>query len=338
MKYALILLLCCLLPACGQDATPVGKWSITAVAQPVVTEGSFAGNADMSGGATLDGKGFLLASNETRCAQIAVLTSNPWRLTAGAQIPLIPPQGEDECDFESVAVDASTQFYYVLGSHGVSKKKGHARPEQEALFRLPVDPATKLPAPVQATPSPSVSLRAWLQRVPGIGGFVGKPLQQNGLSLEGMACRLGNLFIGCRSPHLNGEIAILEVDAAVLFTQPTAAWPLPTIHWLPLGKGLGVRDLAPVQGGFLVLAGDSGVVTTPKFPVSENYSGDKEFSLLLWRPGHPESVTRLGLLPAVKASAEALIVVEETEKMITVMILHDGAYNGSPSLYKLTKP
>lgn len=338
MKYSLIPLLFCLLPACGQDATSPGKWSITPVAKPIVTEGSFAGNADMSGGATLDGTGFLMVSNETRCAQIARLTRDPWRLTVGAQIPLNPPQGGDECDFEAVAVDPTTQFYYVLGSHGVSKKKGHSRPEQEALFRLPVDPATKLPAPNQATPPPSVSLRAWLQQVPGIGDSVGKPLQLNGLSLEGLACRQGNLFIGCRSPHRNGEAAILEIAASVLFSHPPTAWPQPTIHWLPLGKGLGVRDLAPVQNGFLVLAGDSGVVTTPKYPVSENYTGDKEFSLFLWQPGQPEKVTRLGLLPGVKASAEALIVLDETPDIISILILHDGAYNGGPVLYSLSKP
>ena len=338
MKHSLLPLLFCLLPACGQDAPTPRKWGITAVAQPVVTEGSFAGNADMSGGATLDGGGLLVISNETRCAQIARLTKDPWRLTAGEQIPLNPPQGKDECDFESVAVDPSTQFYYVLGSHGVSKKKGNARPEQEALFRLPVDPATKLPAPIQSTPPPSVSLRTWLQRVPGIGESLGKPLQLNGLNLEGLACKHGNLFIGCRSPHRNGEIAILEVEAAVLFSQPTTAWPLPTIHWLPLGKGLGVRDLAPVQSGFLVLAGDSGAVTTPKFPVSENYTGDKEFSLFLWQPGQPESVTSIGKLPSVKASAEGLIVLEETPEIISILILHDGAYNGGPTLFSLNKP
>jgi len=338
MKYSLVPLLFCLLLACGQDATNAGKWSIAAVAKPVVTEGSFAGNADMSGGATLDGEGFLMVSNETRCAQISRLTRDPWRLTVGAQIPLNPPQGADECDFEAVAVDPTTQFYYVLGSHGVSKKKGHSRPEQEALFRLPVDPATKLPAPNQATPPPSVSLRDWLQRIPGIGDSVGKPLQHNGLSLEGLACRHGNLFIGCRSPHRNGEIAILEVDAAVLFSQPTAAWPLPTIHWLPLGKGLGVRDLAPVQNGFLVLAGDSGVVTTPKYPVAENYTGDKEFSLFLWQPGKPENLNRIGNLPTAKASAEGLIVLDETRDIISILILHDGAYNGGPVLYSLSKP
>jgi len=122
MKYSLVPLLFCLLLACGQDATNAGKWSIAAVAKPVVTEGSFAGNADMSGGATLDGEGFLMVSNETRCAQISRLTRDPWRLTVGAQIPLNPPQGADECDFEAVAVDPTTQFYYVLGSHGVSKR------------------------------------------------------------------------------------------------------------------------------------------------------------------------------------------------------------------------
>ena len=338
MLRSLIIFLVIQLAACAQEGKTEKAWAITSVASPIVTEGVFAGNADMSGIASLDGMGCLLVSNETRGAQIGMLTSNPWRLKAGPLIPLIPPRGEEECDFESVAVDASTQFYYVLGSHGVSKKKGHPRPEQEALFRLPVEATTKLPSPVQVVPPSSVSLRDWLRRVPGIGESVGQPLQANGLSMEGLACREGKLFLGCRSPHREGKAAILEVEAAVLFSQAAESWPLPTVHWVPLGQGLGVRDLARVKGGFLILAGDAGVVPTPKFPNPVNYHGDRNFTLFLWKPEAPETVTRIGNLPEVKASAEGLLVLEETDASIKVLILHDGAYNGAPALFLLTKP
>ena len=98
------LLLCFLLPACAQEVPPAKLWGLAAVEAPIVTEGRFAIGAEMSGGATLDGAGCLLVSNETRCAQIGTLTRNPWRLAAGTEIPLIPPQGEAECDFEAVAV------------------------------------------------------------------------------------------------------------------------------------------------------------------------------------------------------------------------------------------
>jgi hypothetical protein len=163
-------------------------------------------------------------------------------------------------------------------------------------------------------------------------------LQKNGLSIEGLASRSGNLFIGLRSPHQNGSAAILEVDASALFQQAPETWPLPTVHWVPLGKGLGVRDLASVQGGFIILAGDAGVVSSPKFPIPENYSGDHAFSLFSWQPGTPETLVRIGNLPLVKASAEALLVLDETPTSISIMVLHDGAYNGGPTLFTLTKP
>ncbi len=336
-RFFLLFSLCSLSSVCvGQDARP---WGISSEEIPVVTEGTFAVGTELSGIASLDGVGCLVVSNETRCAEIGYLKSTPWRFTAGPEIPLQPPAGgPDECDFEAVAADPASATFYVLGSHAVAKKKGKPRVEQQVLFRLPVDAATKLPDPAKGREYQGISLTTWLLRVPEIAPYFGKPLQQNGLNLEGLGCRQGNLFIGCRAPHLQGRTPVLEVSANALFTLPPAQWPAPKVHLLALGKGCGVRDLAATKDGFLILAGEAGSEANETFLRTENYAEDANFTLYFWNPSDPRPPARVGNLPIVLGKAEGLLVYEETEQLLTVIVLYDGSYNGMPRVFKLSKP
>ena len=291
-------------PLVAQEAP---SWGISAEEIPIVTEGTFAVGTELSGIASLDGARCVVVSNETRCAEIGYLKSNPWRFTAGPEIPLNAPGGPDECDFEAVAVDPVEGNFYVLGSHAVAKKKGKPRPEQQHLFRLPIDPATKLPDP-KGTKAQSVSLSAWLVKVPELAPYFGKPLQQNGLNLEGLAVRDGQMFIGFRAPHLQGRTPVLEVAAKTLFTTPPDQWPAPKVHLLPLGNGQGVRDMTVVKDGILILAGESGSEPSETFPKAENYGEDNDFTLFHWIPTSGQPPVRIGHLPIVKGKAEGLLV------------------------------
>jgi hypothetical protein len=324
-------------PVCsGQEIQP---WGISSEEIPVVTEGTFAVGTELSGIASLDGVGCLVVSNETRCAEIGYLKSTPWRFTAGPEIPLVPPAGgPEECDFEAVAADPVSATFYVLGSHAVAKKKGKPRVEQQVLFRLPADATTKLPDPAKGPEYQGISLTPWLLRVPEIAQYFGKPLQQNGLNLEGLGYRNGNLFIGCRAPHLQGRTPVLEIAANDLFTRPPGQWPAPKVHLLPLGQGCGVRDLAPVKDGFLILVGESGSEASEAYPRTENYLKDENFTLYFWNPSDTRPPARVGNLPIVLGKAESLLVYEETDQMITVIVLYDGSYNGMPRVFKLSKP
>ena len=313
-------------------------WGISADDIPVVTKGVFAEGVELSGWASLDGRGCLLVSNETRCVEIGYLSASPWSLTAGPEIPLNPPGGPDECDFEAVAADPVTGNFYVLGSHAVAKKKGKPRLEQQCLFRLPTDPKTKLPDAAKASEFKSVSLTPWLARVPEIAASIGQPLQRNGLNLEGLACREGILFIGCRAPHVAGRTPVLEVAADTLYSLAVEKWPAPKVHWLALGKGIGVRDLTATKEGILILAGEAGSVPSETFLRSDNYTTDDNFTLYFWRPQDVSPPVRVGNLPIVKGKAEGILVHEETDSTITIVVLYDGSYNGMPRVFKLNKP
>lgn len=322
--------------AIAAQETPA--WTIAASPVPIVTEGIFAVGTEMSGIDSLDGAGCLMVSNETRCAQIGMLTKNPWNLRAGKEIPLIPKQGTDECDFEAVAASQEESCFFVLGSHGVAKKRGKPRPEQEALFHIPADPATKLPDPEKPGAIRSVSLTGWLRKVPQIAPYVGQPLQRNGLNLEGLAYKAGKLFIGCRGPNLDGNAPVLEVSSEALFKTAPMTWPQPVVHLLPLGVGKGIRELTAVSDGFIVLSGCSGSEGSSDFKIPQFYDGDLAFNLFFWKPGATPELEKIGQIPITKGKAEGVLVLEETPEKITVMILYDGSYNGAPHLFTLGRP
>jgi hypothetical protein len=184
----------------------------------------------------------------------------------------------------------------------------------------------------------SVSLLSWIQKTPEVGPSVGQPLQRNGLNLEGLAFKDGRLFIGCRGPNLGGKTPILETDAAALFNSPQSAWAAPKVHLLPLGNGQGVRDIAPLKEGFLIVAGCAGSEGSSEFRVPEFYDGDLAFTFFVWKPGATPEVEKVGQIPILKGKAEGLLVVEETDEHIKVLVLYDGSYNGAPHLFKLTRP
>ena len=330
-----LVLICLALPAMA-DEPPT--WGLTTFDHPFVTDGTFVVGSEMSGIASIDGAGCVVVSNETRCAQIGYITRNPWRLTAGREISLVPPKGTDECDFEAVAADPKGLNFYVLGSHSVSKNKGKPRFEQQALFRIPADPATNVPDYKKPGANHCISLFPWLERVPELRDSLNKPLQQNGLNFEGLAFRDGKLWIGCRAPSLQGHTPILEVAADPLFDEPAASWPQPKVHMLPLGEGIGVRDMTPVRDGILLLVGQSGSEPSRDFPKTVNYDGDKAFPLLLWRMDGSNTLERIGNLPLLKGKAEGLLVLRETATDITILVLYDGAFNGAPRMFTLTKP
>lgn len=323
------------LPALAQESA---AWGVTTMEKPIVTEGLFAVGSELSGIASINGTACLLASNETRCAQIGYLKRDPWRLTAGREIYLIPPEGTAECDFEAVACDPKANIYYVMGSHAVAKKKGKPRKEQQVIFRVPADPTTGVPDHAKPGAAKAISLFPMLLQFPEVASAINKPLQKNGLNMEGLAWKAEQLWIGCRAPNLDGAAAIFSISAEAIFTQPVESWPKAKFHKVPLGRGIGVRDLAPLTDGFLILAGQSGSEASSEFPIPLNYDGDKAFTLFHWNPETPNGLQRIGNLPVLKGKAESMMVLDETDTSISIMVLYDGAYNGAPRAFTLTKP
>jgi hypothetical protein len=231
---------------------------------------------DVSGIACASEAGFpricLVADDESQGAQIVVLKVG--ELEAGDFIRLIYNfhKGESlELDAEGVAF--ANGFFYVIGSHGrprheddetkEAKNKAKAQASRQ-LFRVgfdlrEVDGDGRLAGAAQITPS--TALPALIKEQPELASSFDRALDDNGLTIEGVAVRDDRLYAGMRGPLMeDGSAAILSAPLAALFDGQEAGAQL---HRVDLDRR-GVRDLVAFETGFLVLAGPRTIPRTAR--------------------------------------------------------------------------
>lgn len=144
--------------------------------------------------------------------------------------------------------------------------------------------------------------------------------------------RDGTMHVGFRAPSPGGRAFVVSVPEQAVFGQ---AAPAATVSRLALGadrrgRKRGVRDLAPVADGFLVLAG-------PALPEGDKAKGG---ALVFFWPGpggravplRPVGLERKGVKP------EALLILGEDAASYRVLVIHDGVEGGAPTEYRIGKP
>jgi hypothetical protein len=253
------------------------------------------------------------------------------RFARVGEVRLVPRAsgGEVEVDVEALASDGDV--VYALGSHSASRRRGdranetHARnleqirrgprrhPERHAVFRFRLDPATGEPTRLERA-----SLDGAIVKHAVLAPFVGLPGKENGVDLEGLAVADGTLFAGFRGPVLrHGLVPVLRFT----FAAPDEA----SLLFVAL-DGLGVRDLARVTDGFLLLAG----------PVGD---GDVPHRIYWWNgrdcvPGQDGAGGRVRLLGTVPAppggKAEALVLTGEHADVYDAVVFYDAINHGGP--------
>jgi hypothetical protein len=253
------------------------------------------------------------------------------RLQAERLISLVPSGGE--LDVEGIACRGST--CYVLGSHALVRKKLDDDKKQESnrkqLEQIEHEPSRdhlfrfSLSADGQAEGVRSLNLRQLLSGDRVLGPFVRIPSKENGLDLEGLAVVDDDLYVGLRGPVLRGNLVpVLRLR----FDDPRAY----DLRYVPL-DGLGIRELAPVSDGFLVIAGPVGDAPLP----CRLYHWDGRDGL----PGKdaPASqVTLLGEFPRIDdGKAEGMAVLAETATDYRLLVVFDGAKEGGPTVFKAPK-
>jgi hypothetical protein len=289
---------------------------------------------DVSGIACTRQDGFpracLLIDDEVQSAQMVTLTDG--RLQAGGMVKLIDNAylGRAlELDGEGVAY--ADGFFYVIGSHGHPRKPGDSAKvaaritASSQIIRLKVNPETGEPLPDRDTPDieRSAKLRELLAAQPKLAAFVDKPLDENGVTIEGVAVRDGRLFAGFRGPSVDGAAPVLSVSLNALFG--TAA-PDAELHLLQVGAGQGVRDLAVFRSGFLVLAGPTGEL-------------GRRYEVYWWDPAG-DAVKLLGGIDdeSGQVKPEAILPLDEGPSQLRVLVLSDGAKEGGPRAFEVARP
>jgi len=320
-------------PACGrsegpsQEARRGGKpWTHIEPEARWSFVGQVVEDQDLSGLACISERFGLVGADESRDVQVVELSRQARTLRIVQTIPLA--YAGDEIDTEAIAAEGNR--YYVIGSHGISKKEGLPQGNRYSIFRLTVDPATGLP--VRPLVVDKASLVGILRTDPVLGAYFGKPLQQRGVNIEGLAVRGGRLFVGLRGPNLQGDAFVLEIRADDMFSGNLQ--PAYVLHRLPLGVGYGIREIVAAKSDFLIIAGNSASEPSEKYTQSLDYDENREFLLFSW-DGQGSNVHRIGAIPDVKGKAEAMTILEEAEDHVTVLMLFDGPRQGRPTAYRI---
>ncbi len=317
--------------ACGNSGdsakpprNPAERWTRIELIDHYSFRGDVLEDTNLSGIACLPDGSCLIGADEGRAVQFVLLSRETRTLNVSGTLPLL--RSGKEIDIEAIAAEGDS--FYIIGSHGISKKQGETQENRFRIFRLKVSRERGEPAKVTMA-SLSEVLRSDLV----LGAHFQMPLQQNGLNIEGLAVRDGRLFVGFRNPNIGGYAFVLEIAAEDVFANKPQ--PMYTLHKLRLGEGLGIREIVAAETGFLIIAGNAGSEPSEKFTEAENYEKDREFSLVFW-DGKGSDTYRIGTIPNTPGKAEAMTILDQSPDHVTVLILFDGPKQGQPSVYRIS--
>jgi Protein of unknown function (DUF3616) len=318
----------------GVDATADETWLVRGKLQG--KSGKKAENVSGIACATARGfpRGCLVIDDNMREAQFVAVKDG--EVVVGDMIPLIDNSFEGkrlELDGEGVAY--ADGYFYVIGSHGHPRDSGHRLdPNKDAariaahiaassqIVRFRSDGA-RATGPVERT----AKLREVIAQQPDLNSHRDQRLEKNGLTIEGIAVRNGRVLAGFRGPSLNaGRAAMLSVAVDGVFGN---AAPDAHLYRLPLGQGIGIRDLALFGDGVLVLAGPTA-------------SGPGPYGVYWW-DGESDDARLLKDLADVvgkngKRKAEALLPLDENASSLRVLVLFDREKEGAPIAITVPRP
>jgi hypothetical protein len=301
--------------------------------ESVKIEGDIVKSRDISA-LGIVGNYLVIGSDETDRCQVLESTGLGYALRRDRDIVL----ADDGKEVDIEAITCWGRRVYAIGSHAYvrpalekddSYRKNRRRieeiryhPARDVLARFTLDENGK------ASSVEKTSLRAVIERNPILRPFARIPATENGVNIEGLAVKEERLYIGFRGPVLRGNYVPVmtckfeHVDAAELL-------------WVNL-RGLGIRDLAATNDGFLILAGPMG-------------DGPGSFRIFSWN-GHdclpgvkradtPGEIKELCRIPHEdKAKAEALAITAENSSYYEFLIAYDGLRNGGIQRFRLSRP
>lgn len=250
-----------------------------------------------------------------------------------------------EMDIEGIAVEDET--LYVLGSHSAKRPrvKGGRKykknlktfrdtkivreKSRDRIYRIKLDGQGRA---IEGK-SEHTSLRRLIQDHPVLTTFSAIPSKENGVDMEGIAVRDGTLYLGFRGPVFRGGYApVMTLD----FDDPAGTHAL---LYVRLG-GRGIRSIARVSDGFLIVAG----------PVGD---GPASYGLYHWDgrnmvPGKdrsPETMGRAWLLGEIRppeedgttGKAEGVAVLKEDADSYELIIVYDGIKEKTAEYFEVSK-
>ncbi|MEL6476258.1 MAG: DUF3616 domain-containing protein [Pseudomonadota bacterium] len=273
------------------------------------------------------GRWCFAVNDEKSYGQFFTLDIERRRLRPKKRLRLLPKEGFDEADLEGAAYHDG--YVYALGSHGLSRTGQEFQRSRFFIYRFPVDPVTGAPGfevkrkSVVDQVERSDVLLPLLRGLTGLGATPERSVIDNLGNFEGLAVRGGRLFAGFRAPSDRQGAAILDVALDHVFGDAPAE---AVIHRLDLGMRYGVRDLAPFDDGFLVLASAESVPEL--IPI-----------IWFWRPGTAPLLLRaLPVPPGWKAEGLLPLGPAAAPGGERVLLVFDSQKNGAPLEFVIPAP
>ncbi|WP_254507943.1 DUF3616 domain-containing protein [Anatilimnocola floriformis] len=303
------------------------------------------GGKDASAVGFWNGKALIVSDEVTdrgNVLQIFEADGTDYRAVPSGTVVLDKPRGGDEeMDLEGIAVAGND--IYVIGSHSAKRKrvdptKPYAR-NRAALFSQPSAEPTRdvllrftLSGDGEAGTIARFSLRGILHKLEPFKQFSKMASKENGVDVEGLAFFREHVYVGFRGPILRGNFTpVMRCKVGKKITKPE-------VLFVDLG-GRGVRDLAHVSNGVVILAGPMG-------------DGPGSYRLYWWDGedhvpgvGSPAKKTGLRLIgdlpPPVSstgvvqtaAKAEGLAVLKDEGKRWEILVVYDGLKQGQASRF-----
>jgi hypothetical protein len=271
-------------------------------------------------------KSCLLIGDEVRYARLFSIDGNT--VVPGEKLFLLPERDSTgakfkETDAEGIAF--ADGAYYLVGSHGLNKK-GKKQASRYFVYRIRVPKDTGRPSDFGNDKSASAqversgALERFIAAHPVLNAHVLDIPGAQGVNVEGIAAAGADLFFGFRGPVEQGAI-ILQAPARAVFDGDAS----PAQGHVVNLDGDGIRDLAAVNGGLLILSGSQ-----------ERKLGKAR--VFFWKPGGERKLLAdLGGPRPDGGQPEALLVMSETSSAYTVLVFSDSSVNGAPTLYEIAK-
>jgi len=232
----------------------------------------------------------------------------------------------NELDIEGITVEG--RHIYVIGSHSAKRKKikesrtyhknrkkfQDRKIEEEKnrdwLYQVRID------ADGHALEKRRITLRKIIQNDPVLKTFRRIPSKENGVDIEGLAAQDGWLYIGFRGPVFRENyVPVMKLK----FADPEDSYELLYVRL----DGRGIRDMAGVSDGFLILAGPVGDGTDSY----QLYHWDGK-DVIAGKDRNPDEMGKLHLLgeinPPQEGKVEGLAVLQEQPTLYQLIIAYDG--------------
>jgi len=274
-------------------------------------------SVDLSG-AVVVGDFLVIGADEGHLLQVLRRDQGGERWQIQQKLPLA--KRNQETDIE--AITYGNGYLYVIGSHSFRRRqmKPHlsrgrnlerlletdGESPRNRLYRLAFDAESGRIGEIR-----HMDLSKRLRKDPLLGLFWGIPGKENGIDIEGLAFRDGNLHLGFRGPVLGENyVPVMSLE----FTRAKHY----ELRFVRL-DGQGIRDMCSLERGFMVLSG----------PVND---APGPFCLWWWDgedqiPDKGRQVVPAVLLDEVStrggAKAEGLALLEQTARQAKVLVVYE---------------